>query len=107
MSARVRLSDFPLIEHKYQEFLKFRAPVDEFTTKIHFIHDESQKFALQTRAVNEQAKICRDLDLQLKAERDVYKKLHTEARDEYIKFCKAKLVKPPEIPEHLRHMFMR
>jgi hypothetical protein len=105
MDARIELKTFPIIWKKYQQYLSLRGPVENYKNKLLHIDRVSQRFALQTKSVYEQTKICSAIRDQLEIESRLLQKLTMQAQDEYSKFCVGKLVSPPQIPQDLIEMF--
>ena len=105
MDASILLSDFPLIDQKYQQYLLLKGPVEDFVHKRVQIETSSGGFANKTKLVFEQALVVKRIKASLDAETDTLSKLRTSAKEQYIDFCISKLTKPELIPSDLQNMF--
>lgn len=105
MDATIYLSDFPLIEQKYQEYVSIVGPVEEWNKKADQINKSARDFSRRTRLVSEQKAICNAIRDELEKEDGLLNVLIASAEEEYKEFCHSKLVKPPLIPSELFNMF--
>ena len=105
MDATIYLSEFPLIEQKYKEFVSLKGPVEEWNRKIDQINKSARDFSSRTRLVSEQRAICNAIRDELEKENGLLNVLITSAEEEYKGFCHSKLEQPPLIPCELINMF--
>ncbi len=105
MDAEIHLSDFPLIEARYKEYLALKGPKDDYDQKVRKIEIGSGRFCEQTKSVKEQKLIVDRAKSCWEAESSIYERLRTEAMEEYTKFCMAKLGPVPKMPPELEQWF--
>jgi len=105
MDATILLSDFPLIDQKYQQYLLLKGPVEEWNRKVDQINKSARSFTNRTRLVSNQAEVCSAIREKLDKETELLRVLTHNAEKEYKKFCHSKLPEPPLIPCELISMF--
>jgi hypothetical protein len=103
--AVIYLKDFPLLEKKYKEYLRFKEPDSVYRQQLKQIAGNARVFADSTRSVSEQRDVVNELRSQLEVEEGKLKTLHLDAQEQFKGFCLSKLVAPPVIPGDLANLF--
>jgi len=103
--AVIYLKDFPLLEKKYKEYLRFKGPDSVYRQQLKQIAGNARVFADSTRSVSEQRDVVNELRSKLKVEEDKLKTLHLDAQEQFKGFCLSKLVAPPVMPGDLANLF--